>query len=133
MSFEADFGGIMKKADLILLLLFIGVTIGATVLEIQHKFSAEASQAIVYSDGAILQTLAFPLKDQVIPIKTAFGTNTIEVKAGKIYMIDADCRDKLCVHSKAIQYNGEMIVCLPHKLYVEIKSKKEASLDAVSM
>ena len=44
-------------------------------------------------------------------------------------MIEADCPDRLCVKQKAICKNGETIVCLPHKVVVEIRSQEENLLD----
>ncbi|MFR4337598.1 MAG: NusG domain II-containing protein [Lachnospira pectinoschiza] len=35
-------------------------------------------------------------------------------------MTDADCPDKLCVKTGMISKTGETIVCLPHRVVVEI-------------
>ena len=32
----------------------------------------------------------------------------------------ADCRDQICVRHRAVSAVGESIICLPHKLVVEI-------------
>ena len=47
-------------------------------------------------------------------------------------MIEADCPDKLCVHQKAIERTNETIVCLPHKVVVEIQDAKEADFDSMT-
>jgi hypothetical protein len=60
--------------------------------------------------------------DEKIDIKTASGYNTLEIKDQSIKVIDADCRDKICEKSDFISERGQIIVCLPHKLMVEIKS-----------
>lgn len=60
--------------------------------------------------------------DEKIDIKTASGYNTLEIKDQSIKVIDADCRDKICEKSGFISEPGQIIVCLPHKLMVEIKS-----------
>ncbi|MBD5486203.1 MAG: hypothetical protein HDR18_11910 [Lachnospiraceae bacterium] len=46
--------------------------------------------------------------------------NLISVADGKITMEAADCRDQICVHHKPIISERESIICLPHKLVVEI-------------
>ncbi|MBD5525100.1 MAG: NusG domain II-containing protein [Lachnospiraceae bacterium] len=46
--------------------------------------------------------------------------NLISVADGKITMEAADCRDQICVHHKPIISERENIICLPHKLVVEI-------------
>ena len=52
------------------------------------------------------------------------GTNTLIIKDGKAYMIDADCPDKLCVRQGKISRNGETITCLPNKLTVTVIDEK---------
>ena len=37
-------------------------------------------------------------------------------------MTDADCPDKICVNHATISDVGESIVCLPHRVVVEIVS-----------
>jgi hypothetical protein len=68
-------------------------------------------------------------KDQMIPIN---DMNTVEIKDGKVRMIEADCPDKICVNHRVVEYNGESIVCLPNKVLVEVKSEENSSLDAVT-
>ncbi|PLS32290.1 hypothetical protein CYV26_15265 [Carnobacterium maltaromaticum] len=49
--------------------------------------------------------------------------NLLEIKDETIRMIDADCNDLVCVRSfGAISKPGETILCLPHKLIVEVRS-----------
>ena len=67
-------------------------------------------------------------QDQEIPIEQdGVVCNYLVVKDGKADMIDADCPDQLCVNMKAISAQGETIVCLPHKLVVEVISAEEQS------
>ena len=42
-------------------------------------------------------------------------------KDGSVTVQDADCPDKICEKHRAINRTGETIICLPHKLVVEIK------------
>lgn len=50
------------------------------------------------------------------------GVNTIEVRDGKIRIKAANCTDQVCVRTGFIQKQGETIVCLPHKVIIEILS-----------
>ena len=49
-------------------------------------------------------------------------------------MKKADCKDQICADHKAIEKSGETIVCLPHKVVIEIRSEdgKEQELDGVT-
>ena len=44
-------------------------------------------------------------------------------------MIEADCPDLICVHHKPISRQGESIVCLPHKVIVEVTGEESAQED----
>lgn len=48
------------------------------------------------------------------------GYNLIWVTDGTVIMEVSDCRDQICVHHKPVSSKGESIICLPHKLVVEI-------------
>lgn len=63
-------------------------------------------------------------------IKTKYGYNKVEINDQSIRILDADCPDKICVHSGFISEPGQILVCLPHKLMIEIKSSNnEKNLD----
>ena len=123
----------MKKADIVLLMIFVIFTVGATVFQFNGQFKKNAEQAIIYSDGAIVKTLKFPLADADYTFTNAYGSNHVQVSQGKISIAEADCRDKLCEYSTPISRNGEIITCLPHKFYIEIQSTEESDLDALAM
>lgn len=48
--------------------------------------------------------------------------NLIQRDGNKVYMADANCPDLLCVQQGEISEVGETIVCLPHRVVVEIVS-----------
>ena len=58
------------------------------------------------------------------------------IKNGKVSMIKADCPDKICVNHAAISKKGETIVCLPHKVVIEVVdqdgTQKENQIDIIS-
>lgn len=53
-------------------------------------------------------------------ITTELGENVVVIKNGRVTVKSADCPDKICVEHRAISKAGETIVCLPHKVVVEI-------------
>ena len=58
--------------------------------------------------------------------------NLILIEDGKVSVADADCPDQLCVRQRSISGNGESIICLPHRLVVQIESEEERKLDAIA-
>ncbi len=48
------------------------------------------------------------------------GYNLVSVRDGAVSVEAADCRDQICVRHKPISKAGESVICLPHRLIVEI-------------
>ncbi len=71
-------------------------------------------------------------ENEDIRIETDLGYNVISVHDGKIYVSDADCPDCSCVKQGGINKKGDKIVCLPHKLIVEVDSEDNTELDSVT-
>ena len=59
-------------------------------------------------------------------IHTKYGSNTVEVEDETIAIIDADCPDGICIAMGKASKPGNIIVCLPHKLVIEVKSSTDA-------
>lgn len=55
--------------------------------------------------------------------------NLISVTDGTVIMEAADCRDRVCVHHKPILSGGESIICLPHRLVVEIVGGENTAMN----
>lgn len=83
---------------------------------------AGGTKASVYVDGELYDT--YDLSAAVIPyevtIRTEKGYNTIRVSHGAIEVAEADCPGQDCVHQGQISDSLLPIVCLPHKLVIEI-------------
>lgn len=60
------------------------------------------------------------MREDII-VETAYGFNHLVVENEGIYIEDADCKDKICLQEGIIKKAGEILVCLPHRLLVEIK------------
>lgn len=56
-------------------------------------------------------------------IKTPHGTNKLVVEKEQIAVVEADCRDGICMQRGFIGKVGESITCLPHELHIEIIGK----------
>jgi len=70
---------------------------------------------------------------KTIPIETQFGYNLVEIGDGNIRVIEASCPDELDVKQGYISMPGEIIVCLPNRLVVEIKgSSQTQEIDYIS-
>ncbi len=48
------------------------------------------------------------------------GKNRVRVEPGRIGVISADCPDGVCVAHGMIEKSGDPVICLPHRLVIEI-------------
>lgn len=130
-STRQDQGIRMKKKDIILIAVILVIALfGYAAIKMTQK---DGKEVVITVDGKeVYQT---PIsKDQTYEIPVKNGVNIMQIKDGKVTMKEADCKDQICADHKAIEKSGETIVCLPHKVVIEIKSEdgKEQELDGVT-
>lgn len=118
----------MKKGDKILILIFLLVAIGFALFFFLR--AEEGGVARVTVDGEVKAELPLS-KDTLYRVETETGYNVIQIQDGYAFMQEADCRDQVCVEHKKIHLTGETIVCLPHKLVVEIVGAEKNQYDTV--
>ena len=108
----------MKKNDVVL---GGGILVIALVLFlVMHLTRNEAGNQIrITVDGAVYGTYSLE-QDQVIEVKENDFYNRIRIQDGAAYMEEADCPDGYCEEQGKISGRTQTIVCLPHKLVVEV-------------
>lgn len=112
----------MKKkkkytADIILIasLLVAGGIIAAVLL----SGSRNGSKVIVRIDDRIIQELSLESDTEYV-IENENGRNVLVIHDGQAWISEADCRDGLCAKMGKISRAGQSIICLPHKVIVEV-------------
>lgn len=121
----------MKRKDVILAICLL-LAAGIFYLLIQIMGHTEGNQVIITVNGQ--EYGRYPLSEnKEINVENENGYNTVVISNGKVHMKDADCPDKYCVNQGDINKNGQTLICLPHKLSVEVNaSDKENGIDAVA-
>ena len=77
--------------------------------------------------------LELPLgEDTRIVLGDEGRANTLVIEDGTARVAEADCPDQVCVRHGAIQYEGESIVCLPHRLVVTVEGGEVNDVDAAA-
>lgn len=79
--------------------------------------------AVIRVDGEIyekinLDTVAVAYD---MEIKTEFGYNKLHIEHDGISVTEADCRDHICMDQGKVSQACVPIVCLPHRLTIEIE------------
>lgn len=108
-----------KNRDFILFSALI--LLSALLLFARHTFTKEAGKRVIISqDGVIIREYALSeSRTEVIPASNG-GSNTLHIEGGAVWVTDATCPDKICEHSGKISLPGELIVCLPNRLTIQI-------------
>jgi hypothetical protein len=77
---------------------------------------------ITDSDG---NSYEMPLdRDGHLEVRTSLGRNLVAVRDGRVFVEEADCPGLDCVHHAPIDASGQTIVCLPHRLVIEVQEDK---------
>ncbi|MDD2971642.1 MAG: NusG domain II-containing protein [Lachnospiraceae bacterium] len=103
------------------LLIAVVILMALVVFVITRMTAGGGTKVVISQNGEVCG--AYDLnEDQVIDIETSAGTNRVQIENQIVRMIAADCPDQICVntHPLSVKEPG-IIVCLPHKLTVEIK------------
>lgn len=111
----------LRKGDLIIIVVLI--IMGVSIITYTNFFASEktpGTTVIVEIDGEVVAQ--FPLNEdrQGIRFDTPDGYNILEIADGRARIAEADCPDKICVNTGWRQHDGQLIVCLPHRLIVRI-------------
>lgn len=123
-------------------------------------FSQKGSYAVVFYDGENLLQISLSATEEKYYQITGMNTESVQIQEmtakqwaalansskekqsvdeynvlrcldGGIEMLQSNCPDQICVHHKTVSQTGESIICLPHKLVIQISGTKEAELDGV--
>ena len=83
---------------------------------------------IVQIDGKIVMELPLSEDTQIV-LGEGARTNTLIIAGGKAQVVEASCPDQICVRQGAVQYAGESIVCLPHRLVITVRGGAPGGVD----
>lgn len=122
----------MKKTRNTIILTAVLILAAAGGLLVQHfVLKKEGSCAIVQSYGEEIARLPLDKEDEIL-VQAQNGYNRICTSDGFVFVAEADCPDKICVHEGRIQSTGEVIACLPHELIITIEEPEAEGVDSAA-
>ncbi len=113
-----------RKKDFMLVAVII-VTAAISALLVMSAQGGAGAKVHITVDGALYGEYSLS-EEQSIMIDGESGTNRLMIENGSAYMAEADCPDKYCMDHKPISRGGETIICLPHRLVVEVIGARDA-------
>lgn len=121
----------MTKWDKLLIIVIVIVSIYGLYAVKTGAFNEGTKYVVVDVNGQEYKRISLGpnMVGKTIDIETKYGYNKIEFGDEKVRVIEADCPDKLDVKQGWISRPGEVIVCLPNLLVIEIISGSEQNMD----
>ncbi|MNO30709.1 hypothetical protein D3C76_206540 [compost metagenome] len=114
----------LKKGDLILiaLILFLALILwgGRSLLDRQNVINGN-SIATINVDGEVYKTVELTKETQYLEIRTERGYDILKIHDNGIEVVESDCPQKICFTFGFIQKPSETIICIPLRMYIEIK------------
>ena len=120
----------MKKKDFLIAAVVLLVA-GILALVFHFAGGDPGGKVQLKVDGKVIGTYAL-VEEQTIPIDTKYGHNQLIIKDGEAYMSESDCPDHYCEDQGNVSKTGETIVCLPHKLVVEVITGEASDIDVLA-
>ena len=121
----------MEKGDIIIVAVVIAL---ACILYFSGilRPEGEGAKAIVTVDGKVYGEYSLKDEETIKVDLEEKGYNTFVISEGKVDMLEADCRDGICVDHTPISLDGETIICLPHKVVIEIEGGEASAIDGAT-
>ena len=116
----------MKKKDIIIIALALLAAL-ALYLVSQVSLGAEASVVVVTVDGKEVLRKPLAMENRYEIAQDDGSLNVIRVEDGAVFMEEANCRDGLCIRQGKMRNGAKTIVCLPHKVVVQLEGDTPAS------
>lgn len=115
--------GIIGKRDVIIIVSLLLIAFSG-FFAVKCLYGAEGATVVAELDGECVFSHALN-EDTETVIHGKACDNRIVIKNGEVYVSEAGCPDKICVHHRPVSHKGESIVCLPNRLVIRIEGGAE--------
>lgn len=110
------------KKDLLLIAVILAIS--AAGFAVNYFINQKPAIYLEVSvDGQVLQVLPLNQDTDLIIEGVNGGFNHLIVQNGSTWIDDASCPDKICIHQGHVSLTGQMIVCLPNRIIIQVADK----------
>lgn len=125
---------IFKKLDIVIIIFLIILSFTPNfILGSKLYKNYSSTYANIKVSGKLYDNI--PLSsfkgEKIIDINTPKGSNKILIRNNTVKIIEADCKDELCIKQGEISKVSQTLVCLPHELIIEIKGDESNDDDII--
>jgi len=109
------------RNDIILILVII---ILALVFYFTYRALNDSKELVckIYQDQELKYEIALDHSEEII-IDIDDDKIIIEIDKTGVYVKESSCKDKICVNQGKITRGGQIITCLPNKVYIKLEGK----------
>lgn len=109
----------MNKKEIIIFGCLLVFAIAAFLI-IRFVDTGSQKSVLITVDGEEYKSVMLSNEHLSFTIYTDEGINEVVIEDGQVDVIHADCPTQICVNTKAASKINDMIVCLPHKVVIEV-------------
>ncbi|MBI9013472.1 MAG: NusG domain II-containing protein [Clostridiales bacterium] len=115
----------MKRGDYKIIIIILALVLGAYGYVFYKGMSTNDKILTITQDQEVLYEFKIDESySNMIRIENDDQYNVIYIQDGEVWVEEANCLNQVCVTHSHVSKIGEMIVCIPHKLILEIKGDK---------
>lgn len=107
----------LSRGDAVVWLL--AATLLAGLYIVFWQVNGHGAEAVVLVNGKRWARLDL-FQDQDLEVPGPLGHSHIQVSDGQVRFVDSPCPNKLCVHTGWLSQGGEVAICLPNKVSLQI-------------
>ena len=112
----------MKKKDMFIITAALLLALALYAVS-QLALGTQAAQVVVTVGGEEVLRRPLAVSDTYEIRQENGDVNIIRVENGAVYMLEANCRDGLCIRQGKMKNAAKTIVCLPHELAVQLEGE----------
>lgn len=71
--------------------------------------------------------------DTAIAVNGPLGKTVVNIGGGAVWISSAPCPQQICVHQGKIRLTGQILVCVPNRICVEIQGSGDRDIDGTTM
>ncbi|WP_346870129.1 NusG domain II-containing protein [Clostridium sp. UBA5119] len=120
---------LMKRMDIVIIVVLLIVSFIPYIMLKNYQSNYKGiNYAVISIDGQEKKRVELTKDlDEEFTFKSSYGVNRVVIHDMKIGIVDADCKDEICINEGFIGEVGERIVCLPNRLIIEIVGEQKSS------
>lgn len=103
--------------------------VAIVLLQLNQK---DGKEVVVYINGEETARYELALNQSIQLEPHDLESNRLVIQNGECFIESSNCNNQICVETGKISKTGERIVCLPHRLSIQIEGGKEVEVDAIA-